>query len=101
MTTRPYGNHSATGIFASAEEAGTSDEQWLQDTCNWLRQELDDLYDTTARDDVHARQRIARILRAFHLMEAGEYGVCTCCGVRIRKSRLEADPTCDTCETCG
>ena len=77
------------------------DEPWLQDMRAGLRRELDDLYDATEQDNMAARRRVARILRAFHLMEIGEYGVCTGCAVRIPKSRLEADPACDTCESCG
>lgn len=78
-----------------------SDESWLQDIHNALRQELDDLYDAMEEDNMDARQRVALILRAFDHMETGQYGVCTCCAVRISKKRLEVDPVRDTCDTCG
>jgi hypothetical protein len=77
------------------------DDPWLMDLYARLQRELDELYDTTEKDDMDARQRIARILRAFHLMETGEYGVCACCGVAVSRDHLEADPTRDTCESCG
>lgn len=77
------------------------DDPWLIELYGRLQRELDALYEGTEPDNMDVRQRIARILRAFHLMEAGEYGVCACCGVAISRDRLEADPTRDTCEVCN
>jgi hypothetical protein len=45
------------------------DDPWLMDLYVRLQRELDALYATTEPDEMESRQRIARILRAFHLME--------------------------------
>ncbi|MDB5598060.1 MAG: hypothetical protein JWN71_104 [Xanthobacteraceae bacterium] len=92
-----------TTITAAGAEPDLRDDRWLNGTRARLQQQLDDLYDRTNdpnQGDMAVRRRIARILRAFDLMETGQYGVCACCGAAISKSHLEADPTRDTCEAC-
>lgn len=86
-----------------------SSKDWLAELELRLRSELDDLYLVAeeqdvglgGRDDAHTQRRIARILRAFHLIETGEYGSCAVCGDTIALGRLSQDPASDTCDTCG
>ncbi|MEW6452295.1 MAG: hypothetical protein AB1490_16675 [Pseudomonadota bacterium] len=82
-------------------------KEWLAEMQTRLRGELDDLY-TASEEHVGARtsaaemqRRIARLLRAFHLIETGDYGSCAVCGERIERDLLAGDPATDTCGNCG
>ena len=44
---------------------------------------------------------LARIERAFRLIDEGEYGYCASCGEEIAEKRLEIDPTATLCTRCA
>jgi len=48
-----------------------------------------------------ARAEIAKISAALRRLEAGEYGLCTECGLPIEDGRLEVYPYADECIECA
>ncbi|MBX9826043.1 MAG: hypothetical protein K2Y27_13735 [Xanthobacteraceae bacterium] len=85
---------------------GEKFDKWLQETRKRLRSELSELYfadddqGESGPHDAATQQRIARILRAFHLIETREYGSCAACGAAIPRGLLIDDPTRDICDNC-
>jgi RNA polymerase-binding transcription factor DksA len=85
-----------------------SSTDWLADAERRLRDELDDLYLANGEHlgrvgtrDAELERRIALLLRAFDMIETGEYGHCAVCAGAIEPGRLSQDPATDTCERCG
>jgi RNA polymerase-binding transcription factor DksA len=121
-----YGKRSRLAVIRSVHSEITTEgraamfdwnKQLAQRVRKRLRQELDELYldaegNATAQDPhgpdynsdldgLPTSQRIAQILRAFHSIEAGEYGHCANCGKPIESARLENDVAVNTCEACN
>lgn len=51
--------------------------------------------------DEESKQTLIRIDNALQRLKAGEYGVCTSCGVEIPQRRLEVVPYAELCITCA
>lgn len=87
--------HEVTGVW----EAKPMEETYAEADENDQADRTEDYGERTALVNTLG-SRLNDVLSALNEIEAGTFGNCTVCGMKIEEDRLEANPAARTCKMC-